>query len=436
MTTHRLAHRARLLALAAACLVSGACGGARAPEVASPPAADGARRLPAAFGDGWVFLRATVGGRPALLLFDSGAGSTMLAPDLVARLGLARQGERVTFGLGMSAVRATAHAGTAVRIGDVVVEVPTVLSWADAELPSLDGERVTGIIGGDLLRAHAVEVDWSAAALTAWDSGAAPAARPGDETVPLAVVQALPVVTLRAVAGGRPVPVSAIVDYGSTAALVVDGASDAGRRLSTALRDVRGRRMGGVGGVVEGPEGRLDSLALGAQSFAGVPAFVDTAGLRTVGLADAQALLGTELLRRLTVVLDYAGGRMLLRADATRTGASRRTAPFCRNASGVCVERLASGQLRVGFVEPGLPAARAGLTAGDLLLSLDGLAASELFALSDAEIDARLDQPDMVHVAEVRRGAATPRRPATSPPPTGRSRLPRPAPPLAVRWRT
>lgn len=432
--------RLRTAARALAPLLLAACAGARAGEGPAEAAgvAVGTRRLPAVFGDSWVFLRATVGGRPALLLFDSGAGSTMLSADLVARLGLAERGQRVTFGLGATAVRATTHAGTAVRVGDLALEVPLVLSWPDAELPTIGGERAVGIIGADLLRDHAVEVDWAAGVLAAWDSGAAPTARAGDESLSLAVVQSLPVVTLRAVAGGRGMQVPVIVDYGSSSALILDGGSDAGRRLAPQLREVRGRRMSGLGGTIDGPEGRLDTLALGGVALWGVPTFVDTAGLRTTSLADAQGLLGTELLRRYAVVLDYARGRLLLRApDASRGAGPRRApAPFCRNLSGVCVERLASGQLRVGHVEPRSPAARAGLVPGDQLLSLDGLSAAELWMLSDAEIDARLDQAGMAHVAEVRRGTTPAARGQQPLPPSSRARAPRAPPPMAVRWRT
>src|SRR5688572_4829066 len=91
-------------------LLSAACGGGSAGRVAtsqptpagrpsSPPApteraapadvvGSGAGiPLPAVFTRYHVFIRATIGGAPALLLFDSGASATIFSPRLVHRLG-------------------------------------------------------------------------------------------------------------------------------------------------------------------------------------------------------------------------------------------------------------------------------------------------------------------------------------------------------------
>jgi predicted metalloprotease with PDZ domain len=154
-------------------------------------------------------------------------------------------------------------------------------------------------------------------------------------------------------------------------------------------------------------------------------AFVDTGGVRTVSLAGAQGLVGTELLRRLSIVLDYRRERAILRP--TR----RLQTPFCRNASGVCFERaVTTGAARVSFLEPRSPAARSGLTLGDVLISVDGIPVTEL---SDRDIDARFDQSGAVHTVEVRRGPQTAGRPTT---PTTRGRAaPRPPITVTVRWR-
>lgn len=415
---------------ALALLASLACsGGSRPTSTRSADrrsAAEGGVRLPAAFNESYVFLRAKIADRNVLLLFDSGAGSTVLSPALVRELRLASRGRRVTFGLGTVAVQASAFEGVPVIIGGVTVEPPLVLSWEDPDLPRLGNERAVGIIGADLLAARILEVDWMDERVVAWDTSTAVRAYPGDQTLSLSIVQSLPVLSLTAHSRGHSRPFSAVVDYGSSGSLIVDGSATVLRALLADLQEVRPRRVVGVGGVVEGPEGRLDSLAFGDIVVRGALTFIDTAGMPTVALANAHGLIGTELLRRFIVVLDHAHRRAIFRP--TR----RIHVPFCRNLSGVCFERATlSAPPRVSFVEQRSPAGRAGLVTGDQLLTVDGVTASDL---SDRELDARFDMPGVVHIVEVRRGA-TLRQPTTVPGRASRTPPRPPPPPVTIRWR-
>lgn len=414
---------APLSLLLAACVAAAACasGGRRSPSVATGV------RLPSVFSESYVFLRAHIGGQPALLLFDSGAGATVLLPEVVARLGLAERGRRLTFGLGGTAPQARTYEGVRIGIGTDSVVVPAIMSWPEAELPSYGVERAVGVIGADLLLARVVEIDWVGATVTAWDTATVLRAGSTDDVVPLAVSHSLPVLAVRTHTGVRVDTVPMVVDYGSSAALILDGSAEAGRRIAPGMRDVRMRRLIGVGGAVDGPEGRVDSVGVGRQRIRSPLAFIDTAGVRSVSLAGAQGILGTELLRRFSVVLDYTRGRAIFRP--TR----RVMAPFCRNASGVCFDRTSTSLPRVAFVDQSSPAGRAGLLTGDILVTLDGVAVSEL---ADRDIDARLDQTGVSHVAEVRRGmSATGVTSVTVSPQSARSRAPRPPATVLIRWR-
>ena len=404
-----------------------ACGGGSRPaSTAERGSVDGGVRLPAAFSESYVFVRAKIGDRPVLLLFDSGAGSTVLSPALVRELRLAPRGRRVTFGLGTVAVQASAFEGVPVTIGDLTISPPAVLSWDDPDLPRLGSERAVGIIGADLLAARILEIDWMDERVIAWDTATKIRAQPGDQMLSLAIVQSLPVLSLTAHSRGHSRPFSAVVDYGSSGSLIIDGGATVLRALLSDLQDVRPRRVVGVGGGVEGPEGRLDSLAFGDIVLRGALAFVDTAGMPTVALANAHGLIGTELLRRFIVVLDHTHQRAIFRP--TR----RIQVPFCRNLSGVCFERATlSAPPRVSYVEQRSPAGRAGLVTGDQLLTVDGVTASDL---TDRELDARFDMAGIVHIVEVRRGA-TLRQPTVIPGRSSRNPPRPPPPPVTIRWR-
>ena len=114
---------APLSLLLAAC----ASGAGRAPSVVTGV------RLPSAFSESYVFLRADIGGQPA--------------PEVVARLGLAERGRRLTFGLGGTAPQARTYQGVTIRIGTDSVTVPAVVSWPEAELPSLGADHPHRVLG-------------------------------------------------------------------------------------------------------------------------------------------------------------------------------------------------------------------------------------------------------------------------------------------------
>ena len=87
-------------------------------------------------------------------------------------------------------------------------------------------------------------------------------------------------------------------------------------------------------------------------------------------LADAAhaGLIGMEVLRRFTVTLDYARGRIFLEKNATFNST------FDHDASGLRVQPQGEDltTLEVRRVLPGSPGAEAGFQNGDVILSVDG----------------------------------------------------------------
>jgi predicted metalloprotease with PDZ domain len=110
----------------------------------------------------------------------------------------------------------------------------------------------------------------------------------------------------------------------------------------------------------------------------------DTTETPSVALADAEGFIGTEVLRRFAVTLDFARRRALFEPNAIVR------APFCRNAAGVCVRAEAGRRgAEVVFVDPGSAAARAGIRPGFLILAVDGTAVGQL---TIAEVDRLLER--------------------------------------------
>lgn len=380
------------------------------PSPASPavePTTVAGAALPAVFTRHHVFVRAIVGGEPALLLFDSGASATILSPRIVRRLGLAFRRRHVAFGIGELVTGASVHDGTDIRMGDVRIRPRTILSWPDAGFPRYGTSVPDGIVGYDLLRSFSVLVDVAGGRLIAFDTSAsATATGHAARTIPLRVTNGLPVVRselfVRAAdtASARSstaAGLNLVVDFGAGAGLQLTRAASAQLALPARLRDVRNRQLVGIGGAVELPEGVIDSMRIAGGTVPDVPVASDTSAIPTVALADADGFVGTEVLRRFVVTFDYARGRAVFEPT------SGLRAPFCRNAAGLCVRVGAAVRgAEVFWVDAGSPGARAGVRPGNVILAIDGTPVQHIGVV---EMDRLLDRADGP-MLEIARSAA------------------------------
>lgn len=355
-------------------------------------AGTGGRALPSVFSRQHIFLRATVGGAPALLLFDSGASATILSPRLVRRLGLSYRGRYMAFGIGEPVTGASVYEGTEIRIGPVQLRPLTVLSWADAAFPAAGGSVPDGVIGYDLLAASVVTIDVVNGRVVAFDTAAPPQPRRrGAQEVALRVTHGLPVVQADIFSGGHgspfpaaPTSLAVVIDFGAGAGFQLSRGASERLGFPARLREMRVRQLVGIGGTVELPEGLVDSVRIAGASIPRAVVATDTAETASVALADAEGFVGTEVLRRFAVTLDYARGRAVFEPNALLR------MPFCRNAAGICV-RTETGLrgAEVVFVDPGSPAARVGIRPRHLILGIDGTSIAQL---SVVEVDRLLDR--------------------------------------------
>jgi hypothetical protein len=349
--------------------------------------------LPAVFTRHHAFIRATVGGTPALLLFDSGASATILSPRLVRRLGLAYRGRYVAFGIGEPVTGASLYEGIDIAMGPLAIRPATVLSWSDARFPTYGRTAPDGIIGYDLLRSYVLTVDVHGGRIVAFDSTSAPhMARRGGDALPLRITNGLPVVEIDVFASAvtpltaPPVAstVPVVVDFGAGAGVQISRETSERLGFPARLRDARARQIVGIGGTLELLEGLADSVRIAGAAIPNPIIAADTSTISSVALADAQGFVGTEVLRRFVVTLDYQRGRVVFEPNVALR------APFCRNSAGLCVRTEASLRgVEVYFVDPGSPAARAGIRPGNVILAIDGASVAQFTPI---EIDRLLDR--------------------------------------------
>jgi len=297
---------------------------------------------------------ATLDGRTLRMMVDSGASSTLLAPESAREFGLAviervrvatlggvQQVDRVRLG--------------PLRIGDAELAAGTalVLDLRAVLGPALAG--VDGLIGMPAWRERPVAFDFVQRRLLMGDDAVA---RLQDAAPwPLHTESGLPVIELRL---GDRAPAPFLFDTGNAGALVVF-AAHATRLLAEGpmLPRLTVHELGGDVTAQLALIERIESAGFAAHD---VPvAFESGARARRGGPFDRLAgSFGMALLRHSIVLLDVPAARW-------------RTAPAAvPPLPGGFGLALADSPLRIGAVIDGGPAAAAGLRPGDRLLNVDG----------------------------------------------------------------
>jgi membrane-associated protease RseP (regulator of RpoE activity) len=169
------------------------------------------------------------------------------------------------------------------------------------------------------------------------------------------------------------VPVA--VDDGPPAPFVLDTGFPMALRISPHL--AKGQNLlvgrpsvailaGGIGGSAPGQIASVRRLSLGGVGFSNVPVMFSDAWPAASFTDRVQGLLGVALLSRFRVIADWPAGLLyLIPAPAAIA------APFARDRLGLAW--TADGEaMRVTGVQPGSPAARAGLKSGEIIETVNG----------------------------------------------------------------
>jgi len=352
-----------------------------------------------------LVISARLNGRgPFNFLLDSGVGSSLLTSAALAdSLGLAHGTEYRLLGVGGTDSGLRAYETTNVRTtlpGGIEAAGLTwlVLTTDVLDLSGYVGMPMHGILGADLFRSFVVTIHSDSRVLELADPAtyrpptgkrwaSLPLTLDRDKAYVMADVELLSA-GLEATSGSAtkvgpevgPLPLRLVLDTGAGHALSLETSADARLHLpAMRLRTDLGR---GLSGLVSGWLGRVASVRLGRYRLPQVlTSFPDSSQVheRLTGAARGrQGNLGYEMLKRFTTVIDYPHQRLLLRPLANWRE------PFEHDMCGL--DLLATGpdfrRYVVLRVEPGSPAAAAGIVEGEELLSLNFLPASA-YSLTD-----------------------------------------------------
>lgn len=238
------------------------------------------------------------------------------------------------------------------------------------------GIRVHGLIGYRIFRHFIVHINYEKRVITLYDPRQFRYKQRRHEAVlPLTFQGNKPYVTASVVNDkGQEVPVKLLVDTGLGFGLwLLPGTAEGLNIPSLSVRTFLGT---GLNGRINGRLARIPAFRLGPYTFEEpVVGFPDTLSFFPATYSDNRnGTLGSGMLRRFDVTIDYFNNRMILRPN------NHFKAPYFVNNAGIHITAPLPGfrYYLISDVRAGSPAARAGLRKGDHLEKINGKSATNM----------------------------------------------------------
>jgi hypothetical protein len=248
-----------------------------------------------------------------------------------------------------------------------------------------------------VLSRFVVRIDYAARSLTLYEPAAFKYSGQGTvlpftfqgNDVQIAVSVTLP--------GHAPLQTRANIDTGATSTELTRPFVDA-HDVVTAVGKTVERPGFGLGGSYAELDGRVSGIQIGPYLLQKPVVGLSRAKRGDLNREDLGVNLGTDILARFTVTIDYAHQQLILEPNADLDK------PFHGDASGLVL--MAKGadfhSVEVFTVAPDSPAAKAGLLKGDIIETLDGVPAAQY---RRGDIMEMFKQDGRVYVLGVRRGS-------------------------------
>lgn len=324
---------------------------------------------------GYIILNAKINGvHNARVLLDTGADELLLDEEYFYGTGIVinRSQQALLPGAGAEPLQITVVLDPMTVQLDTIVFRPRYVPLMD--LRSIVGEKAEGVIGPAFLRPYLTEVDFENEQLMLHTD---PAILAGFDSIRLDVRNNryyLPA-SIEA-AEGLTVNGLLQLDLGNGGTIILNSpaASEHGLESKISKKMKFFNDSGGAGGRIEGYQFRAKSLRIG-QTRLNAPHIewsTDTGG--ALAKPEFAGLLGNEILERFRVIIDLKNGILYLqpKPDSAK--------PFISTVSGMSSvnKRTTLGAIVVTGLFQGGNAEKAGLKAGDRIVSIDGKSVAEL----------------------------------------------------------
>jgi hypothetical protein len=320
-----------------------------------------------------VYLPVEVNGRgPFEMVLDTGAAISGLDEANAQSIGLHDKGKAQLTGNGASRLKIAIAKNVAFRVGKAELEEKTVALVPFRELESYEGRAVAGVLGVNLFRRYIVEIDYFHKTLALYEPQTFAYHGPG-EIVQLHFGDAAMFEATLEFEGGGSLQCTLGVDSGTYSALLFHRPYVQKHRVLLAGSGIDSFGFG-IGGEFPEKLGRVGLLRIGALALKEPIAAFSDANSGATSKADYDGTIGGAVLSRFTVIFDYPHHKMILEPN------SNFAEPFAADTSGLVLIAGTPNQetITVFHVLEKAPACEAGIKTGDIVLSVNGQAASIL----------------------------------------------------------
>ena len=329
--------------------------------------------VPFEFLQSHIYLPVKIGDNDAEVIFllDSGAGMTVIDSILAVEMDLPFGGRIPGAGaVGMTEFQLARIPGLAVR--GIEFSAQTVIAFPLSEMASLFLEReIGGILGYDFLSRFITRIDYENLTLSFFDPDSfAPA--PASVAVEAPLMNNIFSIEARLEGTYQG---TFLLDTGANSTMLQKGFVDRHGLLEG--RESVSVAILGAGGTEKASLARFESFELGGFLLEG-PVFALPSGNKGIGAFEKlDGVIGNNILERFIVTLDYENQRCYLEKSG------RFEDQFHPDRSGIALTRTDEGGVRIYAVAPGSPAFKAGLEAGDEVVSIDGRAVESFDSIEE-----------------------------------------------------
>lgn len=311
---------------------------------------------------------------PLKFIFDTGAEHTILNKIEMASLMGMRYSRKFTI---MGADMKTELYAYLVRNVDLKVgrlfspnEAILVLEEDYFNFEGVTGMQIHGILGANFFRQFVLDINYRSKTITFIKPSHFKRKNKGYQTIPIEVYRNKPYLYADVDLSNDSIhQVKLLLDTGASLPLLIY--TDTDTTITIPPNSIPGNVGRGLGGYLEGYQGRVESLAFADFSMGNVlTSFQKSDSLmRYKALNDRNGIIGNQILKRFEVTIDYWNEEIYLKPNRLYPTS------FKYDRSGLVI--LASGKslnkFTVQRVLPDSPADRAGIKVGDVVIRMNGL---------------------------------------------------------------